>query len=248
MGADGQRHLDQREEPRLPVPCRPVPDPGPASGGTAVLRGVGLSGPVLRRSTLAWTLGRHVGGHPVLQLGSCTGLRLAGHDAHLHRRLADRSRFRCAAVDASRHRADGTAAHHHRLARVRRAGGRGPGSLHQRGPAGGGCPRSRAGIPPRCPSAADSWLVAHFGRCPGRRRPWVRLHGIRQRAEDGVLVWCGDVQPWLGDPQSSDPAVATGEEHADGAPGTGGSGLADGTRHEIPWTGDGACATHEVSA
>ncbi len=71
---------------------------------------------------------------------------------------------------------------------------------------------------------------------------------IRQRAEDGVLVRCGDVQPWLGDPQSAEPAVAIGEEHAHGAPGAGGSGLADGPGDGLPTTESGACATHDVSA
>src|SRR5450759_1954394 len=50
VGAHGRRHLDRREEPRLPIPCRPVPDARTAAGGPVVLRGAGLPGPVRRRS------------------------------------------------------------------------------------------------------------------------------------------------------------------------------------------------------
>src|SRR5664280_3909493 len=77
VGAYGRWHLDQREEPRLPVPCRPVPGAGDTSVGPIVLRGTGRCGPLLWGPPVARPLGRHLGGGLLLQFGGRAGLCLA---------------------------------------------------------------------------------------------------------------------------------------------------------------------------
>src|SRR5450631_880507 len=101
-------------------------------------------------------LGLHLGSGSLLQLGGGTGLRLATHDANLHRRVADRGRRGSAAVGAARHGTDGAQAHHHRAAWFPGTGGRSPGPVHQRRPAGRCGPRGTSGVPPSGASAPCS--------------------------------------------------------------------------------------------
>ncbi len=110
VGAPGQRQVDQSEEPRLSVLRSAVSVASRAAGGAAVLRRSGLRGPLLRRATLARSVGRSVRRGPVLQRGRRADLCLARHDADLHRCVTRRGGGRPSARGSavSREPADST--------------------------------------------------------------------------------------------------------------------------------------------
>ena len=112
MGAHGKRHLISEKNPGYPFLALPFQALGLLRVAPLFYGALGCLG--LFAGARRW-LGHWGGtwaGHPLLQLGRSTGLRLAGHDAHLHRRLADRGWRRRAALDDARHGANGPTSHH----------------------------------------------------------------------------------------------------------------------------------------